>query len=322
MRSVFISSSLVGLGNWRRAAERAVEATGLRAVRLERLWPARPASQRTAELATRVAAEVSKSDAFIRIVTARKGARIGGSDRTFLDQELEAARAADLPIFFYLHPEAAAFNRLAANEATQVDLAAFSGSATFGTVASPEELLAKACRDLEAWRDGLAPPRRVITLERVSPALVSRLLQRPAELSSCPDRLFEELIAELLRSDGWDVQLVARLNAPGPDIVACSSRLVRGMPIRMLVECKRYRPDRPVDVREIRNLVYWVNEEYRATLGMIATSSTFTSVALAAAEELHHWRVSLRDHSEVLKWLASSSLAVSSPVAERSPIME
>lgn len=139
MKRVFISSSLVDLRNWRRAAERAVEGSGSSAVRLERLWPERPASRRTLDLAGRVAMEVRKADAFIRIVAARKGARVDGSDRTFLDQAFESARDAHSPVFLCAHPEVPLFTRFRAGEATQPDLTAFSDSAAFAAVSSPEE---------------------------------------------------------------------------------------------------------------------------------------------------------------------------------------
>ena len=57
---------------------------------------------------------------------------------------------------------------------------------------------------------------------------------------------------------------------------------------------------RPVDVRDVRNLVYWLNEEYQATLGMIATTSKFTKNARDLVELRHRWRISLKDQATII----------------------
>ena len=150
--------------------------------------------------------------------------------------------------------------------------------------------------------------RKLVFLPSVSDAFLCRLAEEPSELAHCPDRLFEELVAELLTQDGWAVELITRLNAPGPDIVAMSHRFVQGHTVRMLVECKRYSSDKRVDVRAVRNLVYWVNEEQSANLGMLATTSTFTRGARKAVQERHRWRISLKDQGDILAWLRSSRL--------------
>ncbi|MBI3812976.1 MAG: DUF86 domain-containing protein [Nitrospinae bacterium] len=49
------------------------------------------------------------------------------------------------------------------------------------------------------------------------------------------------------------------------------------VPIKMIVECKKWREDRPVDIDVVRKVMYWVNEEFRSTLGMIVTTSRFTT---------------------------------------------
>ena len=60
---------------------------------------------------------------------------------------------------------------------------------------------------------------------------------------------------------------------------------------------------RPVDVRDVRNLVYWLNEEYQATLGMIATTSKFTKNARDLVELRHRWRISLKDQATIIDWI-------------------
>lgn len=142
-----------------------------------------------------------------------------------------------------------------------------------------------------------------IILPAVEPADFRTLLGHPEELQKCSPRYFEELIADLLRADGWEVDLVARNNAPGPDIIAISSRFVLGVPLRLIVECKKYSAKTPVDINVVRKVMYWVNEEYRATMGMIVTTSRFTKDAIEQALKYHEWRLDLRDQKAVLEWL-------------------
>src|SRR5687767_3614565 len=102
---VFVSSSLVGLGAYRRAAERAIIDAGLEPLRLETMWPHPPVRERTLDLLEKVKSMISECQALIRITTGRRGSRIQGSNRTALDHELDAALAAGLRIFVYTHPE-------------------------------------------------------------------------------------------------------------------------------------------------------------------------------------------------------------------------
>ena len=53
----------------------------------------------------------------------------------------------------------------------------------------------------------------------------------------------------------------------------------------------------------VSKVMYWVNEEYRATMGMIATTGRFTSNAIEQAKEYHQWRLDLKGQSEIIKWL-------------------
>ena len=96
---------------------------------------------------------------------------------------------------------------------------------------------------------------------------------------------FEILVAELLTADGWDIELVARNNAPGPDIIAISTKLIRNVTLKLIVECKRYSENNPVDIDVVRKIMYWVNKN-AATMGMIATTSRFTSAALKQAKKI------------------------------------
>ena len=143
----------------------------------------------------------------------------------------------------------------------------------------------------------------VILLSKITKKDIKYLIEHPEELEIVSPRDFENMVAELLKADGWAVDLVKRNNAPGPDIIAVSSKFIEGVPVKLIVECKRHSQSNPVDISIVRNVMYWVNEEFRATMGMIATTSRFTSAAQQQAKEHHQWRLDLRDQTEIISWL-------------------
>ncbi len=130
-----------------------------------------------------------------------------------------------------------------------------------------------------------------------------------SELTKVDPRFFEELVAELLRADGFDeIQIVPRPNAPGPDIIAmCVSPF--GHRQEVLVEVKRWKDAVGVDV--VRNTMYRVDTEYRATSAIIVTTSSFTAAALEELRRFHVWRLALRDGAEVQDWIRKHAANIS-----------
>jgi hypothetical protein len=184
-------------------------------------------------------------------------------------------------------------------------------SKRFSLFSNPRELAESVLRDMKALTSGMLRDRnsKSVALASIGPLDIKTILANPRELLTCSPRRFEELVAELLAADGWeDVRLVPRNNAAGPDIIAVSTRLVRGAHQKMIVECKRIADGRPVDINVVRKVMYWVNEEYRATMGMIVTTSRFTSAAAELARKSHFWRLTLTDQEAIIEWLRTSPL--------------
>lgn len=302
---IFISSTLLYLSPYREMADNALADIGLIGLRLEQLQPQPPAAQRDLSF---VKANIEACRAVLAIKGSHRGAQVPSSPFTFTDYELNTAAKARLPIFLFATPGSGIFDYLRSwRQVSSDELAILENCVSIRAVASPAELGAAVKAVFLAVLSG-DQPRRLVVLPRVDHRLIRRIIEHPQELQTIPDRLFEELIADLLSHDGWAVDVVVRPNAPGPDIIACSSKIVEEVPLRLIVECKRYRHDKPVDIREVRNLVYWVNEEFQATLGMIATTSRFTSEAQRLVAERHRWRISLRDHNSVIEWLRKTRL--------------
>ena len=161
------------------------------------------------------------------------------------------------------------------------------------------------------WRDQGAPGL-IIQLEeqellKIAPAievvsedLFRRIQELPEDVYRLTPRQFEELVAELLSRQGYEVSLTPESNDGGIDVIAVGGAglLDRG---RFLVQAKRYQPDNRVGVGVVREL-YGVVEETRATAGIVVTSSFFTRGARKLQERLAS-RMSLADFDELRKWI-------------------
>jgi len=112
---------------------------------------------------------------------------------------------------------------------------------------------------------------------------------------------FERMVAELLRDKGLKVELTKQTRDGGKDIIAIHDLGALGVS-KYLVECKRWRADRGVDVNVIRSFCYTLAKE-KANKGMIFTSSYFTRDAyeLKASEKS---LLEFRDGAAILDWLA------------------
>lgn len=137
------------------------------------------------------------------------------------------------------------------------------------------------------------------------------LIENRKELSRIDERSFEELVADLIRADGYgDIQLVSRVNAPGPGIIVRGTHPLGGEQ-QFIVECKRWK--NKVGIEAVRGIMYRVDNEYRATGGILVTTSDFTRNARDEAKRLNRWRLTLKDGTDVLEWLKKNS----GPISEK-----
>jgi restriction endonuclease Mrr len=130
--------------------------------------------------------------------------------------------------------------------------------------------------------------------------VIYMLAQHPADLLQIGSREFEQLIAELLHRSGYTgVELTSSSHDGGRDLlVTRDTELGRHL---YLVECKRYSPNNPVDVRLVRQL-HGVAEAECATAALLVTTSYFTKGAVAFQEQVPH-RMSLTDYRQLVTWL-------------------
>lgn len=133
----------------------------------------------------------------------------------------------------------------------------------------------------------------------VNDELLAYLKTHPAVLYELPSRKFEEVVAAVLGGLGYEVVLTKRSRDGGKDLYALH-RSDLGEQL-YIVECKRYGPDRPVGVDVVRSL-YGVVQQERATMGIVATTSYFTTEALEFRRVVKYG-LSLKGYQDLLSWL-------------------
>jgi hypothetical protein len=134
-----------------------------------------------------------------------------------------------------------------------------------------------------------------IETERLEDVLVAAIRDRPELVYQLGPREFEVLVATNFYQLGWDVELTAPGQDGGKDVII--SKIDEAGARLCFVECKRYAPGRPVQVKIVREL-YGVVETAKATAGIVVTSSSFTRGARDQAQAVAH-RMSLLQYQEL-----------------------
>jgi hypothetical protein len=167
----------------------------------------------------------------------------------------------------------------------------------FDSISRPEEgeEIVDA-HDLLAYRAGLIVQ---VDLAEINAELVRYLAQHPAKMYELNPRKFEELVAELFRAKGYDIELGRGTKDGGVDIRAFLRNDVGAL--LTLIQCKRHLAHNKVNVDVVRGLYGVVNRD-DASCGMIVTTSTFTRDARSEQQRLEH-RIHLADYTDLTKWL-------------------
>ena len=156
-------------------------------------------------------------------------------------------------------------------------------------------------------RRGSAEEVRLISgAVTVTDDLLERLRKDPDGMDSLTPRQFEQVVAEILSRQGYEVYLTPASKDGGKDIYVAKKTSLGSF--LYLVECKKYARNRPVGVELIRQL-YGVVEQERATAGILATTSTFTKGARQYSETVRY-RLKLKDYMELHRWITESGQVV------------
>jgi hypothetical protein len=144
-----------------------------------------------------------------------------------------------------------------------------------------------------------APDLRVFSA--VSEELFARIAEQPQDRFLVSPRLFEEAVAEILARMGYRVEVTPYSGDKGRDIIA--NLATPAAPLLMLVECKRYAPNRPVGVEPVTRLWTRLFDD-KANLALVVTTSTFAPVAKEFAKT-RGYQINLADGQKFIEWVRS-----------------
>lgn len=113
-------------------------------------------------------------------------------------------------------------------------------------------------------------------------------------------REFEQIIAELLYDQGFEVQLTKQTRDNGYDILALKY-IGNFSPVKYLVECKRYNEKRKIGVEIVRSFKEVIATE-QANKGIIVTTSYFTKDAINKQKETPYL-LDYKNKDEVINWV-------------------
>lgn len=162
---------------------------------------------------------------------------------------------------------------------------------------------------LDAYTEGqLLVPETRIEIARFSPSfrvLVESVLGGRKGLSDMTWRRFEELIAELLERDGYEVQLGPGRNDGGHDVLAVKDLGESGL-FAAVWQAKHPQPWNKVGVSKVRELGF-VRQEQKASKGIMATTTYLTRGALQLVER-ERYTLGKVDKDDLLSWMRRALL--------------
>ncbi|TCD05864.1 restriction endonuclease [Pedobacter frigidisoli] len=113
-------------------------------------------------------------------------------------------------------------------------------------------------------------------------------------------REFEELMAELMVLDGWQVELTKQTRDGGHDLICLKS--MDDMEFKLIGECKRNAAARKIGVGILRELQTVISDE-SAHKGAIFTTSYFTKDSVSYSKKYDPKKIELRDINYIINWI-------------------
>lgn len=158
--------------------------------------------------------------------------------------------------------------------------------------------LAGEQRDQIIRQEAVPKPARVV-LADINDELIRYLARHPRAVYDLSSRRFEELVAELFKDFGFEVELTNATRDGGRDILAWLEN--PAVKFLTFVECKKYTPIRRVGVEVVRGL-YGVQQMLDANKSVVVTTSFFSKPAREEHRKIEH-SMDLKDYNDLCEWL-------------------
>lgn len=147
----------------------------------------------------------------------------------------------------------------------------------------------------------LIEPPKIVVLDQALKVgrIIKSIYDDNSQLYKVHPRNFEEMIAELLAERGLKVSLTKQTRDGGFDILAIEET---GITVnKYLVECKRNRADRPVDVGVVKQLRTTILDN-NANKGILFTSSYFSTEAEKMRKK-HEYILDFKNGENIIEWI-------------------
>lgn len=134
--------------------------------------------------------------------------------------------------------------------------------------------------------------------------LIAALKSDDQLLSEITPRQFEEIVAEVFKAKGYEVDITKKTRDGGKDVIAIHTDSL-GIRNKYFIECKCYSESNKISVDVVRALYGVKNTKDGPNKAVVVTTSTFTSDArkFVENEASSSWDLSLVDREQLLQWL-------------------
>lgn len=128
---------------------------------------------------------------------------------------------------------------------------------------------------------------------------INEISKNPELIYSVAPRVFEEIVAELLSSFGWQIKLSPPTRDGGFDILGITTD-GSGLEASWIVECKRYAENKKVGVDLVRQL-YGAKNYLGVSNAVLVTTSSFTDVSESFSKLKYD--IKLVDRLWLMNWI-------------------
>lgn len=139
-----------------------------------------------------------------------------------------------------------------------------------------------------------------VKFDEINAEFIKYLSKYPNLVYELNQEKFLALIAELFKDMGYAVNMLPTEEGPSRFLLASIANKVEDF--TTLIDCKECSKSKKISAEPIQRLLWLMENQYRTSKAMIATTSFFTNDALNLSNE-YRWKLSLKDFNDIKLWL-------------------